>query len=215
MTFRPLSTLEHRLAFAVLPRDHFTGTPIPQTLEVTLPGWDVPPVRSPSGGLRQPDGTYRWIDLPDGPYDVHVIDPSGRWRFEEPAATIMVPLAAPAATVIEGWPTPSSPDPLGLTALRARLHDPAQVPLPGLQVSVGPPGGPFLRSTTSDEAGEVLLLVVEPVALDPDGQVTLELEVEGGARPVLSITSGGPATPGPVLSVAPGRTSRVRVEVGP
>jgi hypothetical protein len=216
VTFRPLTTLARRASFAVLPRDHFGGLPIPVALDVRLDP-DHAPTAALAGGSRHADGTYRWVDVPDGSYVVTVSDPGGRWRFDAPAATVVVPLADPADPVeVDGRPTPSADAPLGLTVLRARLRDAADAPLAGLALSAGPPGGPFLRTATSEDDGELLFPVVEPHAVQADGTVSLELEVEAGARPVVSVSIGGaPATAGPVVSLTPGRTSRLLVEVGP
>lgn len=212
------STSTHALAFALRVVDHFTGEPVPDVLEVRLDGRPELPVPSPSSSRRQHDGTYRFVDLPAGNHQVVVTDPSGRWSIAGSPLTVALPLADPTAVQqLVARPTPVHPDPAGRTYIRVRtVRDGTTDPVPGVQVAIASAGGPFARHAVSDVDGEAAHPVLGAIAPAPAGTVELEVEVDGGARPVLRTAVGGAAaTAGTTFHARPGRATRVVIEVGP
>ncbi|MEO8553799.1 MAG: hypothetical protein ABI678_27690, partial [Kofleriaceae bacterium] len=70
--------IRHRLAFALRVEDHFSASPIDETLDIAIDS-DESGVRSRAGSLRHDDGTYRWSDLGDGIRELTITSPSKRW----------------------------------------------------------------------------------------------------------------------------------------
>jgi len=208
----------HRLSLAVRLDDHFTGQPVPDTLQVRLRGRPERPVPGPDGCPRRADGTYRFIGLPRGHYELSIQDAAGHWTLFDPALQIDVPPSDPAAAEVQDlWPTPTRPARPGETALRGRLLDSLTgQPLQGHRIEIASPGGPWTRHSITDADGEVLYPFLAVVVPQSDERLHLEVRVDGGARP-LSATQVDRAapTPGPLFAIDPGRETRLRLWVMP
>jgi hypothetical protein len=217
MTPRTLAMLRdvtvHRLAFAIRPVDHFLATPIGERLDVSVVGSDARPIAAAAGGARHADGTYRFADLPAGNYDIELSSPSGSWRTFAPT-TIAAPAASQLPTDIEMWPTPLINDVRGFTVLRAVL---VGAGVAGLQVELGDAPATFTgHFNRADAEGECVVIVPRAIPASDLGVHTLRARVDGGARPVVSVSiAGAPPIPGDTFSLAAGRTWRLAIQLGP
>jgi len=98
----------HQLSVAVRLDDHFTGEPVKAELQVSLSTREAG-VKAASGSLRHADGTYRFLDLANGPRDVKVTVPDNTAFTWTPVTPITIPLAdARVPVVIEVWPSPKA-----------------------------------------------------------------------------------------------------------
>ncbi len=212
---------KHDLSFVVRFNNHFTGTAVSDELPVRLNNTFIRPVQKTDGaGLRQTDGTYRFIDLNPGLHQVLWLPPfmnSYRgWISFEDELNVVLPIENPGA-VIERvlWPSPDAVVSPSTTAIRGKLRGDN---VTGLEVRIMPDvelSTPFF--TLSDRLGEFLFQISNPVTAEDNGLLSLRIEVEAGGRVV---TGGGfipPATgatfPAAVFKVKPGICSRVIFQV--
>ncbi len=205
--------IAHRLACAVRPVDHFFGAPVAELLEVSLAGTDARPTRSSAGGARHADGTYRFVDLPAGTYDVAVRSPSAMWMSLAPV-TVSVPAASAIPVDVPLWPTPEFGGVTGFTSIRAVLTGGS---VAALRVEIGSATTGFTGHFTRSRAdGELVYIVPRAVRPTDAGVHDLRVQVEGGARSVVSVSIGGGApVAGDTFSVPAGRTSRVAIQLAP
>jgi hypothetical protein len=211
---------EHDLSVALRFDDHFFGQPVPETLSVTLSapsGRWLWPLSSPTPGLlRQPDGTYRFADIADGNYPVTYTSPSGDWVSWDPAFTLALPLPNPATLIVRQlWPAPQAAVPAGATAIRGKLVGANVV---GLQVEIGPQGGPFDgHYNRTDSFGEFLYPILIPAPAQSSGELRLTTRVAAGARAVASVDiidgTTVTSTLGPDFVLVPGKASRVKFNI--
>jgi hypothetical protein len=204
----------HVLAVAVRLEDHFLAQPIPDELDVRL-GTEILPCRTRSGsGHRHPDGTYRFVGVPDGPQQI-VIASDDRWMVLEPPPAIVLPLADPAeAMVVQLWPTPVQTTPPGMTAVRGKLVGaPAQTIGRRVEIDVGT--ATAIHHTTSSSHGELLFLLPGRLELDTAGLVPITVRVDGATVTGGELIAGQNhiGFSGASLAIAPGRESRVRFHV--
>lgn len=202
----------HRLAFALRVEDHFSATPVDETLDIAIDS-KTPPVSSRAGSVRHDDGTYRWCDLGDGQRALTITSPSGRWISWNPAPlTISVPLVDPRAAVkYEMWPTPLASVRPGVSAIRGKLLGAAVARLRVMIRGAGQP--PTGRYTFSDEAGEFLyLLPGGHWPITTTGMLDLQISVLGR-----TVTGGVIAGDGSFATdqfeLSPSRDMRVRFHV--
>lgn len=221
-----LEVVHHSLSLAVRVEDHFTSLPVGEEVRVELEtGERGVPVRS-GNGWRHDDGTYRWVNLASGTRHIDVSSPSGRWVAWEPAPPVMLPLTDPgAAVVIQVWPTPLAPVPLGVTAIRGTLI--------GAGIGAGqrveieatrtPPRGRFART---DSLGDFLFPLPGWLELELDnededddedtkGLVKLSVHVPGRTVTQVDIVVGDHVTTsaGSTFFVPPGRQTRARIHL--
>jgi hypothetical protein len=208
-----IESVRHLLAFAVRVDDHFVGEPVAEELEVALSTLEAPVPSPLRRGARQSDGTYRFVGLAPGPRDIRVTSRRGE-RFTWDATTpVVVPLADPRQPiVIEAWPTPQAPAPLGVVAIRAVLEP----PLAGQEVRIDPLDTPSPgKRTRTDTAGELLFVVAGWTTLAAGGRVHLGAVVPGQTVTSVDVIEGGTATAfvGATFDVPPGRETRVRIHL--
>ncbi len=206
----------HRLSFVLRPSDHFSGQPVPHLLQVGLRGFPKRPVIGPDGSERQADGSYRFIDLENGDYEVYIRDTTGRWTTFGASLNLRLPISVPTRAVVQTvWPTPAQTSAPGETVLRSRIIDTAtRQPLPGRRIEIGPAGGPWNRHSFSDADGELFFPLSESVAPQADGTLRLEVRVDEGATTVNQVQANGSApTAGALFTVQPGRETRLRLRV--
>lgn len=209
-----------RLGFVVRVVNHWTETPVLDTLQVSVLSGLGQPVAAPGGGARQPDGTYRFLELPPGDYPLEIEDAQAHWAFFAGLPVLTLPLADPAESslVVEvrAWPKPARPTPPAVTFVRGRLQDAAGEPIPGGKVALAGAGGPWSKATWADSDGEFVCQLSTFLAPNASGQLELETLVADGARSVVASTvERGPPDPGPRFLISPGRATRVRLEITP
>jgi len=208
-------TVRHVLSVAIRIDDHFIGEPIGDELDVRFDTFLLPTQVRGGSRRRHEDGTYRFIDLEDGPHQLEVDSTDDRWMMLAPLPTIVAPLAQPSPPLaIEAWPTPLQSTPLGMTSVRGKL--------------VGTPAATIARRiefdvdtvdsghhTQSSSLAEFLFLFPGRLELDADNLVPLSLRVIGGGVTGGEIVDGENHTPfsGAAFRVVPGRETRVRFHV--
>ena len=185
----------HSLSFVLRFNNHFTGEAVGHELAVRLDGSFARPVENSGGtGIRQTDGTYRFVDIPGGAAQrVRWRPPLTRtyrnWVSWEPDLEVTLPTAEPAAVIERDlWPTPGAPVAPGFTAIRGKLLG---LNIDHLEVRLAPPATSTPHFTLSDDVGEFLFLLPDPTAPDNQGLVDLELKVAGGTR----VVNGGEFRP--------------------
>lgn len=206
-------SVHHGLGVAIRIDDHFLGAAIPDELDVRLAP-DLSPTRVQLGtSRRHDDGTYRFIDVADGPHQLEVARDE-RWMLLEPLPVIVTPVGQPSiAVTIEAWPTATQPTPLGVTSVRGKLVGaPAATIARRIEIDVATTSTG--HHTQTDSAGEFLFLLPGRLELDADGLVELTLRaigdlVTGGEVVAATRTSFAGAT----FKVVPGRETRVRIFV--
>lgn len=219
MSFRELERRTARLSFVVRFDDPWTGRPVPAAFDLRVDGTEITPVSNPAGQQRQPDGTYRFVDVPDGVWDVHVTDRSGLWAFLDTPIQVTLPLPDPADPVFvqvrKAWPSPARPIAPGRTAVRALVFEQGTlVPVANQRVEMDAPTGGFTRWVRTQGDGECVHLFADYIA--PQANGLLDIEVRTPGRVVTTCRVGdAPASVGSTFSLPPGAVSRVRVEVAP
>jgi hypothetical protein len=211
----------HRLAFSIRFDNHFTGRSISEALPVRLDDSFIQPVLSPMGSHRQSDGSYRFINLETGVYQVRWLPALQSsylsWVSWQKDPQITLPVVDPMVLIRQDlWPTASASVAPGLTAVRGRLTGAG---VDDLIVRIGIPGSINVstRFTRSDVNGDFLYLLPDALAPNATGSLLLEIEVNNGAATV----NGGefvPASSGPVFAadqflVMPGKCSRVIFQI--
>ena len=195
--------------------DHFTGVSVPTALDVRLEDRPELPIVGPSGSRRQPDGTYRFVNLPDGNYTVTVADPHLAWEVDGSPLLVTLPLPdVLEVQVLEARRTPAAGDVVGQTTLRIRV-DASGLPVAQVPVAVDDPSGTFAFNAITDGDGEAVHPIVTSILPANDGTLNVEVRVDGGASTVLQVTADGVTTAGSLFDVHPGRATRVFVEVTP
>lgn len=213
---RSRDTWVHSLSFVLRFHDHFTGEAIEEEFPIRLEGSMLRPVQKNGGaGIRQADGTYRFINIPNGVHRVHWLppfEPSYRgWISWEGIPEVTLPIANPE-TVIERdlWPTASGSVLPGLTAIRGKLRG---ANVTDLEVRIDRPGGAQSRFTRSDPFGDFLFVLPNPIAPDNQGRLNLQIRIQAGTR----IVNGGQFLPadsgtafvGANFQIRPGKSSRI------
>jgi hypothetical protein len=204
--------IRHRLAFALRVEDHFSASPIDETLDIAIDSEEAG-VRSRAGSLRHDDGTYRWSDLGDGIRELTITSPSKRWINWEPVPLeVSVPLADPREAVrYEMWPTPLASVTPGLSAIRGKLLGTG---VGRVRIEVAGAGQPPTgRYTFSDEAGEFLyLLTGGHWPITTVGTLALQITVVGRTVTGSDIAGDGSFV-GDHFELPPLRDMRVRFHV--
>lgn len=182
-------SFHHRLTFALRFDDHFLRRPIEEDLDLftTSPGGRVlRPLPAPSPArYRHGDGTYRFVDLPDGNYPISFRSPAGGVVSWDPPLSVAAPLADPRTAVARDlWPSAQAAVPSGMTALRGKL---AGVGANGLKIEIAGAADAFDRFTRADATGEFLFPLPARVKPETDGRIKLKARVAGGAKTVASI----------------------------
>ena len=220
----PREALSHRLSFAVRFVDHFSGEPVADELPVRLADTlQRPATRSDGAGHRQPDGTYRFLNAPDGDVTVLWRQPFERtqagWSRFAADPVIHLPLADAATPVaVDLWPSAGAQAPASATGVRGKL---VGANAGGLTVRIARFGQPFDRFTLSDAAGEFLFL--PPGRLTPDpatGRVPLSIEVRQPGGALRAVIGGAflPPTAGAAFAaadfdIAPRTLPRIRFQL--
>jgi len=206
---------QHRLSFSIRFNNHFTGEPVVDALPVRLDHSFTRPVLSPQGSYRQADGTYRFIDLAAGTHRVRWLPPLEEsfrsWVSWEGDPLVQVPVADPGALISrELWPHAAAPVAPGVSAVRGRL---VGADNSDLRIRISHPAIPSTRFTRSDDAGDFLFLLPEPLETNAVGRLALDIEIDDGARTInggnFFPADSGAAFVGAVFSIVPGRCSRV------
>ena len=211
----------HNLAFSIRFDNHFTGRSISEALPVRLDDSFIQPVLSPMGSHRQSDGSYRFINLNTGVYQVRWLPALQSsylsWVSWQEDPQITLPVADPMVLNRQDlWPTANAFVAPGLTAVRGRLTGTG---VDDLIVRIGIPGSinASTRFTRSDVNGDFLYLLPDALAPNATGSLLLEIEVDDGAATV----NGGefvPPSSGSVFAadqflVMPGKCSRVIFQI--
>lgn len=189
--------IAHRLSFAVCFTDHFSGAPVADELPVRLAGNLQRPARRSDGkGMRQSDGSYRFVNAPGGTVRVLWRDPFARthagWTRFDADPEVALPLADPAVHVaVDLWPAANAVAPPGAIGVRGKLTGPDSA---GQTVRIAHHGTAFDRMTISDQNGEFLFLPPGRLAEDASGLVPMAIEVR---RPdaSLRVLAGGSFVP--------------------
>lgn len=208
-------SLHHALGVAIRIDDHFTGQPVPDQLDVRLDTFTLPTQVRGGAGRRHDDGTYRFIDIADGPHQLRVTSPDGLWMLLDALPPIITPIAQPTlALKLEAWPTPVQSTPLGMTSVRGKLVG-TPAPTIARRIELDINGTDSGHHTQTSSLGELLFLLPGRLDLDADGLVDLALRVIGGTVTGGEIVHGEQHTPftGATFKVAPGRETRVRFHV--
>lgn len=204
-----IEIINHSIAFAVRVDDAFSDLPVADHLDVTANDHEKPVMAADRSGTRHSDGTYRFIDLEAGTYQVRVRAPRGfTWT---PATPVTVPVPdRTQPVVITLWPTPDADPPLGAIAIRGRLVTAAA----GQEVNIEPVATPALgRRTRCDADGEFLYVIAGWTELDPaTGLVELDAVVTGRTVTSVDVLDGATTTTysGSTFAVPPGRDTRAR-----
>jgi len=206
---------QHTLSFAIRFNNHFTGEPVRDELPVRLDHTFTRPASSPEGSYRQVDGTYRFINLALGMHRVRWLPPLEEsllgWVSWEDDPLVQVPVVDPAVLITRDlWPEATAVVAPGMTAIRGRLVGANN---DDLRVRISNPTFPSTRFTRSDDVGDFLFLLPEPLETNATGRLELDIEVADGARTVNGSefvpASSGAASIGASFSVVPGRSFRV------
>ncbi len=203
--------IHHTLGVAVRIVDHFLGAAIPDELDVRL-GAEVRPTVTQLGTRRRhDDGTYRFIDVADGPHQLEVAR-DDRWMLLDPLPVIVTPIGPPAMAIeIVAWPTPVQATPLGMTSVRGSLvGTPAATIGRRIEMMVGTADSGHHTQTRS--SAEFLFLLPGRLELDADGLVDLAIRVIGGTVTGGELVAGPTHIPftGAAFKVAAGHETRVR-----
>ncbi len=181
----------------------------------------IQPVLSPMGSHRQSDGSYRFINLNTGVYQVRWLPTLQNsyldWMSWQENPQITLPVADPMVLIRQDlWPTANASVAPGLTAVRGRLTGAS---VDDLIVRIGIPGSinASTRFTRSDVNGDFLYLLPDALTPNAIGKLLLEIEVDDGVANV----NGGefvPAISGSVFVadqflVTPGKCSRVIFQI--
>jgi hypothetical protein len=201
--------INHSLAFTVRVDDAFADTPVAEQLEVIANDVATPVLSPDRGGTRQSDGTYRFLSLAPGTYQIKVTSP--RWFTWTPTTPVTLPLAdRRQAVVIPLWPSTIASPPLGVIAIRGAL---VSAPA-GQEVRIDPVATPPLgKRSRCDAAGEFLYVIPGWTELEPvTGLVDLSVVVTGRTVTSVDVHDGTTMTtyPGSTFSVPPGRETRAR-----
>jgi hypothetical protein len=207
--------VRHLLAVAVQVTDHFLGTPVADELDVRLDGRERPGRVLHGNGRRHADGTYRFVDVPDGgPHAITVASVDERWIALAPPPQVVFPVAQPTQPlVIEVWPTSKQATPLGMTALRGKLVG-APAATIGQRVEVDVDTVDTGHHTRTGPYADVLFPLPGRLELDADGMVPLTVRVVGRTVTGGELVEGERRTPfGASFVIAPGREAHVRLFV--
>ena len=215
--------LSHRLSFAVRFVDHFSGEAAPDELPVRLDGsFQRPARRSDGAGYRQADGSYRFINVPDG--EAHVLwrEPFSRteagWARWADDPVLQLPLVDPVEPVnVDLWPAAAAVAPASAVGVRGKLvGDDAG----SLRVRIAIQGHPFDRYTLSDDAGEFLFLPPGRLAPNAAGLIPLSIDVRDATDAPRAVAGGAflPETAGASFSgadfaIAPRSVARIRFQL--
>lgn len=210
---------QHLLSFAVRFNNHFTGEPIGDELPLRLDRTFLWPVATAGGGYRHADGTYRFINVAGGQHRVRWLlpfeDDHKGWVSWEDDLVVSLPLTDPEDLMNRDlWPHASAVVPPGNTAVRGRL---VGANIADLRVQIRHPAIASTRFTRTDENGNFLFLLPQPLATNNTGRLPLRLRVDNGARAVdggeFIPQASGAAFVGSQFLVLPGKTSRVVIEI--
>jgi hypothetical protein len=210
----------HNLSFVLRFNNHFTGDAVADELPVRLANSLIRPVlRNDGAGRRQPDGTYRFVNLSGGTHLVRWLPPWARsfrgWISWEDILKVTVPNVMPASVIERDlWPTSSAtPDP-AMTAIRGKLQG---TNVAGQEVRIFAPASPRNNFTRTDQFGNFLFPLPHPIPTDNLGMLDLQIQVEGGTRPVnggqFHPAEAGETFPAADFKVAPGRCHRIIFQI--
>jgi hypothetical protein len=206
-------TIRHVLGVAIRIDDHFVGEPITDELDVRVDTFVRP--TQVGGRRRHPDGTYRFIALPDGPHQLAIRSPDERWMTLAPLPAVVTPMLQPSPPLaIEVWPTPAQSTPAGMTSVRGKLVGaPAATIARRIEFDID--GTSTGHRTQSSSLGEFLFLFPGRLEVATDNLVPLRLRVIGGTVNSGEIVDGEQRLPfsGAAFRVVPGRETRVRFHV--
>jgi hypothetical protein len=207
-------SVHHTLGVAVRIDDHFIEAPIPDELDVRIDTYLFPTLVQSGAGHRHDDGTYRFLDLADGPHQLQIKSADDRWMMLDPLPVIVTPLGPPPLAIkIEAWPTPVQATPLGMTAVRGKLvGTPAATIGRRIDLAIGSPAVDSGHHTQTSSSAEFLFLLPGRLELDADSLVDLVIAVTGGTVTGGEVVAGELVTPftGATFKIAPGRETRVR-----
>ena len=177
---------QHLLSFSIRFNDHFTNQPVTEELPVRLDHTFIHPVISSAGGYRQVDGTYRFINLVAGVHHVRwrppLEDSFRGWVSWDDDPLIQVPMLHPDELIVyDLWPESNVSIASGTTAVRGQLIGSNRS---GLRIHISHVSFPSTRFALSDENGEFLFPLYEPLSTNVDGLIELDIEVADGTRTV-------------------------------
>lgn len=204
----------HTLSFLVRFRDHFTGQIILEELPVRVVDPPLRPARAADGAYRQADGTYRFLDLGPGTFELAwrpaLTTAEQGWTDHGQTLAVTTPLAQPTGIIdFELWPTPDRSVPTSMTAIRGRLIG---LSAARRQVRIGAATVPQINHyTRTDSQGEFVFLLPGRWTRNPSGRINLRVEVDGGgvAGGASEPTSDIPGFVGAHFEAMPGRTTRI------
>jgi hypothetical protein len=206
---------QHSLSFTIRFNNHFTSEPVGDELPVRLDHTFTRPVVAPEGGYRQADGSYRFINLEAGMHRVRWLPPLEEsyrsWVSWEDDPQIQVPNPDPAELITRDlWPEATAAIAPGTTAIRGRLIGTNNA---SLRIRISHSSFPSTRFTFSDDVGEFLFPLYEPLQTNAAGRLELNIEIADGARSVTGgefVPAGSAASfVGASFEIVPGRSSRV------
>ncbi len=214
MTVKAPETVSHKLSLAVRVDEHFSMQPWSDEVDVRLDTMEPPVALAGSPKrTRNPDGTYRWIDLAPGARAVTVVSRDGSGFTWTATTPVVLPLVNPAVPlVIEMWPTPSARISANTIVIRGRLNTAAT----GQEVRMEVDGvAPRNRFTRCDDRGEFTFVVLGPMELDTNSDVVLIVTVPGRTVDTIQIIDGdtNPTVVGNSFAVRPGRETRAHINL--
>lgn len=208
-----LEVVRHRLAIALRVEHHFLGTPIPDELDVRIDREVLPGLVNGSRSRRHADGTYRFIDVPDGPHTIEIATRNDGWLLLEPTPVVVTPIGQPTVPLtIFAWPSPKQATPMGMTAVRGKLIGAPALALDRrVEIDTGSPSTSYTRT---DSFAEFLFLLPGTLPL-VNGVVPITVHVVGASVTGGEVVAGEDITPftGASLQIVPGRETHVRFHV--
>ena len=126
-----LETVRHTLGIAIRVEHHFLGIPIPDEMNVRVDTDVLPGVVKGRTTRLHSDGTYRFIDLEDGPHTVEIAARDDQWMVLEAVPVVVTPVGQPTVPlVVHAWPSPQHP--VSLLPCCRRSSASSRRPIPAL-----------------------------------------------------------------------------------
>lgn len=209
-----LETVHHRLAIAVQVEHHFLGDSITDELDVRIDDEVLPAFAKGGTTRRHPDGTYRFVNVPDGPHTINIVSRDDRWLVLEPPPVVVTPVGEPTRPlVVQAWPAPKQATPPGMTSVRGKLIGAPTLAI-GRRVEIAAGTTGSAHYTRTDSFAEFLFLLPGTLPL-VNGLVPITVRAVGASVTGGEVVTGEQRVPftGSALEIVPGRENHVRFHV--